>query len=491
MRKFIIIPTLICLFAVTFLALAKPTMGAVGQQALKNCRGLAFSIEEDFVTQGPVPPDGNPIISDGDLMLMGNGVALPNKDLITCFEPKADFLGLDAFFSTIGYRSTEALLARIEAAANAKKNETSVGLTATAETAAKDLDPERLEACRTIAFSTEVDFLTRGPMPPDGKPIISDGDLLGKDCVVCARNWELLYNFDVSTDLGLDAVDVIDVGTGLVTFSTELDSPNAGQFTSGDLLSTNGTIIPNLALLKMFNISYDMGLDALLFIGEPERIAAFFNEAKDFPREYWLRNPDALVGMLRQWQIDIWFSTEGTGPLPTMPGFLDGDLLSAVDGVIIASNDILLQPGVPAGIPNRGVDFGLDAVAGHRNGMRELIHFSTELLFSGEPGFTDGDVLKLGNGVILSNEDLIRCFEPVANFLGIDALSGRFTPPCEGDFDHDGDVDGSDLAVFAADFGRTDCVNPPPCEGDFDHDGDVDGSDLAIFAADFGRTDCP
>jgi streptogramin lyase len=29
-----------------------------------------------------------------------------------------------------------------------------------------------------------------------------------------------------------------------------------------------------------------------------------------------------------------------------------------------------------------------------------------------------------------------------------------------------------------------------PCAGDFDNDGDVDGSDLAIFAADFGRTDC-
>ncbi len=28
------------------------------------------------------------------------------------------------------------------------------------------------------------------------------------------------------------------------------------------------------------------------------------------------------------------------------------------------------------------------------------------------------------------------------------------------------------------------------CPGDFDDDGDVDGSDLATFAADFGRTDC-
>jgi hypothetical protein len=63
--------------------------------------------------------------------------------------------------------------------------------------------------------------------------------------------------------------------------------------------------------------------------------------------------------------------------------------------------------------------------------------------------------------------------------------------PCEGDFSGDGDVDGSDLAVFAADFGRTNCDSGPPCEGDFNNDNDVDGSDLAVFAADFGRTDCP
>jgi|LGVF01.1.fsa_nt_gb hypothetical protein len=64
-----------------------------------------------------------------------------------------------------------------------------------------------------------------------------------------------------------------------------------------------------------------------------------------------------------------------------------------------------------------------------------------------------------------------------------------FIPPCEGDFDGDGNVDGSDLAVFAAEFGRTDCACD--CKGDFDEDGDVDGSDLGVFAADFGRTDCP
>jgi len=65
-------------------------------------------------------------------------------------------------------------------------------------------------------------------------------------------------------------------------------------------------------------------------------------------------------------------------------------------------------------------------------------------------------------------------------------FNGAEVLACEGDFD---DVDGSDLAVFAADFGRTDCSGD--CEGDFDGDNDVDGSDLATFAADFGRTDCP
>lgn len=69
---------------------------------------------------------------------------------------------------------------------------------------------------------------------------------------------------------------------------------------------------------------------------------------------------------------------------------------------------------------------------------------------------------------------------------------GSFTfAVCQGDFEPDGDVDDSDLVVFAADFGRIDCAIGPPCEGDFEPDGDVDGADLAIFSADFGRTDCP
>ena len=63
---------------------------------------------------------------------------------------------------------------------------------------------------------------------------------------------------------------------------------------------------------------------------------------------------------------------------------------------------------------------------------------------------------------------------------------------CEGDFDCDGDVDGSDASSFKNHFGRsqflTPCTDLDPCYGDFDCDGDVDGSDAKILKADFGRS---
>jgi parallel beta-helix repeat protein len=55
-----------------------------------------------------------------------------------------------------------------------------------------------------------------------------------------------------------------------------------------------------------------------------------------------------------------------------------------------------------------------------------------------------------------------------------------------GDFDSDGDVDGADLALFATEFGRTDCGSGEPCVGDYDGDTVVDRCDLAVFTACFG-----
>ena len=63
-------------------------------------------------------------------------------------------------------------------------------------------------------------------------------------------------------------------------------------------------------------------------------------------------------------------------------------------------------------------------------------------------------------------------------------------PSCVGDFDGDGDVDGSDLSVFAVTFGTTNGNSNFDRRCDFDNDRDVDGRDLAIFSAEFGKTDC-
>lgn len=81
---------------------------------------------------------------------------------------------------------------------------------------------------------------------------------------------------------------------------------------------------------------------------------------------------------------------------------------------------------------------------------------------------------------------------PVGSFTALSPEGGDWgTSSCPGDLDVDGDVDGSELAVLAAYFGRNDCDAPPQCEGDFDKDDDVDESDLDTLGTDLGRTDCP
>jgi hypothetical protein len=63
---------------------------------------------------------------------------------------------------------------------------------------------------------------------------------------------------------------------------------------------------------------------------------------------------------------------------------------------------------------------------------------------------------------------------------------------CEGNFDCDSDVDGSDARDFKQDFGRSTFLNPcnqaNPCNGNFDCDSDVDGTDAREFKRDFGRS---
>lgn len=285
--------------------------------------------------------------------------------------------------------------------------------------------PNPLTACRDFAYSTEEDFVTQGPEPADGNPIISDGDLLGRNHAVCKRNRALVQIFDVEVDLGLDAADVLDVERELVAFSTELNSPH-GNFTHGDLLTTWGAAIPNQVLLTQFQVAGDRGLDAVHFVGRSRDIVAFNEAIQQVSRDDWLSEPSRFISLLQEHEIDVWFSIEGTERRAATVPILDGDLLSARDGIVVAHNSDLLPASVPAGIPNRGVDFGLDAATAPRTGEREEIRFSTSILHRGELPFNDGDILKHGNGVEIAATTLYQSFEPRADFLGTDALYMRF-----------------------------------------------------------------
>lgn len=294
-------------------------------------------------------------------------------------------------------------------------------MTAAFPALAQDVPFKNLKACQGGAFSTEEDFMMMRGEPFDGNPYISDGDLLSPNGEVCARNAELLQRFDIKVDLGLDGVDILSLD-GLVAFSTELDSP-FGTFTAGDLLLTTGASIPNSALVAAFGIGHDVGLDELKFVGKIEDIRRFIELVQNTPRDGW--PGDRLPTTLKEFNVDIWFSIEGTVLVRERP-ILDGDVLSAL-GSIIATNRDLLAPGAPAGIPVEGVDFGVDAFAVAREaiaGSRDLsaMFFSTEINFDDKISFTDGDVLRQGGAIVITNSGLVAAFNPAAKFLGLDAL---------------------------------------------------------------------
>lgn len=240
---------------------------------------------------------------------------------------------------------------------------------------------------------------------------------------LCPRNAELVKPFDVArTDLGLDALAAVDRTRDILVFSTELDSPNQGQFTAGDLLFTNGGVIQNAALLAAFKlrIRTNLGLDVVTLIGKPEGLRRLAEPA----RTGQIRdNPDRLPDFLKELDVDIWFSTEGTPPPPDKPEFIDGDLLSARDGTIVRSSASLL-PALPAGLPMRGVDFALDAFTPALDPIEnvpvELL--STEIVGEGPNPFTDGDVLLPGPATYLRAADLLKTMEPATRDLGLDAL---------------------------------------------------------------------
>ena len=120
------------------------------------------------------------------------------------------------------------------------------------------------------------------------------------------------------------------------------------------------------------------------------------------------------------------------------------------------------------------------------NGSTGINRDDTKHLMIDADNDIDGDIIcgDVDNCPNHFNPNQFDSYPPETNNCG-DACE------CEGNFDGDEDVDGTDASMFKTDFGRGGYVNPcsetTPCKGDFLCDGDVDGADAALFKADFGR----
>ena len=205
-----------------------------------------------------------------------------------------------------------------------------------------------------------------------------------------------------------------------------MDSP-FGSFGAGDVLFTTGGVIPNGALLFPFGVRPDVGLDEVKLMGDPERIRRFAEAVRGTPPEKLVDG--GLQQLLRELNIDLWFSIEGTAEGREGLLLTDGDILAA-SGVVVRRNPDLFVASIPAGVPTRGVDMGVDAFAVARDLVRQTgevprrfpILFSTEILYQDRPPFSDGDVLQLGGGIAIPHQTLTKPFFPATPFLGLDAL---------------------------------------------------------------------
>lgn len=244
---------------------------------------------------------------------------------------------------------------------------------------------------RELWFSTASGLTSAHSQPPTNG--ISAGDLLSSVSRVVKRNHELtgpLGIMPIVPDLGLDAVDILPGGE--IAFSVEQDvfSETRGPLHHGDLRSNRGSIIRrNQDLLAPFvpqPPASDVGLDAVQVLDSGDIL---FSIEKDFFSErlgVTLRRGDLLsatgqvvrsnqqllsrfhpadatkdygLDALYLWPHgEIWFSTENGFQDLTLGSILAGDLLSD-RGYIVFRNLELLNPFAPV---EDLADFGLDAL---------------------------------------------------------------------------------------------------------------------------------
>jgi hypothetical protein len=305
------------LIPLTVAALAVAILPAVAQENpfrnLKACVGGAFSTEEDFMMTRGEPFDGNPYISDGDLLSPDGQVCARNAELLRRFDVKADlgldgvdilsFDGLIAFsteldspFGTFGAGDVlftsgavipnSALVAPFGIRHNigldevkfVGKTEDIIKFAAVAQrTKPAEWTGDRLQSALK-EFGIDIWFSIEGTVWDLQRPIL-DGDVLSASGTIIATNRDLLApgapaGLPVDgVDFGVDAFavarDAIERSRDLAAlfFSTEINYEGKVSFTDGDVLRQGGSVVAtNQALVAAFHPAASfLGLDALWF----------------------------------------------------------------------------------------------------------------------------------------------------------------------------------------------------------------------------------
>ena len=170
-------------------------------------------------------------------------------------------------------------------------------------------------------------------------------------------------------------------------------------------------------------------------------------------------NPDTLnINSCGNW-VTVYIELAGynSADINASTILLNGEIPPVLDpqyGFVTSEESYLVDEGCEPEVIERMVKFDRDAVA-------EILPLGNEVEIT-----ITGD---LNDGTPFEGTDIIRVM-----------ASGL-----KGDFNYDGDVDGSDAYKFKKYFGRKDCIEEC-CKGDFECDGDVDGTDAFVFKGEFG-----
>jgi hypothetical protein len=136
--------------------------------------------------------------------------------------------------------------------------------------------------------------------------------------------------------------------------------------------------------------------------------------------------------------------------------------------------------------------FAVTAYDGIRNesAFSNEVHMVVSAIDSDADGLSDADEISIySTDPLNADTDGDGAVDGLEVAYGSDPLDVLSVPYCAADFDHDGDVNDTDMMLFMAEYGRAICSNS--CDGDFDSDGDVDGVDFTLIGKSYGTSGCP